>query len=77
MCIRDSLGGVDGSEIITSVAAALIRTCDPSIDYSEAYELGCSLLETQDAKKINGITYQAYGTGDDLVDYVIFMSIVL
>ncbi|MDY4486575.1 MAG: hypothetical protein SPE18_00775 [Candidatus Limivicinus sp.] len=50
-CINCLLGGVDGSEIITSVVAALIRTCDPSIDYSEAYELGCSLLETQDAKK--------------------------
>lgn len=56
VCFDGSFGSIQGSDSIALTILAIVETCDPSLSFSEAKDLGVSILRQGEVTK-NGITY--------------------
>lgn len=56
VCFDGALGSVQGADNIAAVILALVETCDPSLSFSEAKDLGSEIISGNEITR-NGITY--------------------
>ena len=66
VCFNKMLGTVDDQEAGARVLLALIRTCDPAIDFDAAKELGKDASAFGSVTE-NGVTYVAMISDDSII----------